>query len=289
MSRREKVQDSRFDRGADGWDAGLGLATPAPLERRTVPDQLAHRIISLVKSGNLKAGDKLPSETELASAFQISRPSVREALKMLRMLEVAESRQGGRYYITDLSPDRLMKPIQFVVLLQDYDVEAHLEAREAVDLTLVRLACARATAPEVKKLRSLAATGHRFTGDPVSFRLLDFEFHQTINTAARSPMLARIALSLYELGLEFRRLATETPGVIDSSVCDHDAIVEGIATGDAERAVAAYRMHLDHVRQTTRQAVVKLDADRERRANAEPSQAAEKPRPRRPTPSREAG
>lgn len=270
MIRRDILGD------AAPWEPGAGLAAPAPLERRTVSDQLAERIMSLVKSGNLKAGDKLPSETELATAFQISRPSVREALKMLRMLEVAESRQGGRYYITDLSPDRLMKPLQFVVLLQDYDVEAHFEAREAVDLTLVRLACERITPPEVKKLRHLGTAGHRFTGDPVSFRLLDYEFHQTINTAARSPMLARISLSLYELALEFRRIATETPGVIDVSVCDHDEIVEGIAGGDPERAVAGYRMHLDHVRQTTNQAVAKLA---ESRAKAAPVQLAP-PRPR---------
>lgn len=291
MAIRDILGDTRTDFEVDSWESRLGLSSPEPLERRTVPDQLAHRIISLVKSGNLKAGDKLPSETELASAFQISRPSVREALKMLRMLGVTESRQGGRYYITDLSTDRLIKPIQFVVLLQGYDVEAHLEAREAVDLALLKLACERATPAEIQKLRTLAKTGHRFTADAVSFRLLDFEFHQTINAAARSPMLARIALSLYELGLEFRRIATETPGVIDVSVDDHDEIVEAIAARDADRAAAAYSLHLAHVRDTTQAAVEMLEESRRRRGAANPHPLAPPKlkaarRPRRPAAAR---
>ena len=104
MKSREILFESEFlARGGS-----VDLVSPAPLERRTVPDQLAQRIIGLVKSGNLRAGDKLPSESELAAAFHISRPSVREALKMLCMLGVAESQQGGRYYITDLSPGRLI-------------------------------------------------------------------------------------------------------------------------------------------------------------------------------------
>jgi len=233
-------------------DPGLfALPNQEPLERRTVADQVAQRIIALVKSGNLRAGDKLPSEAELAAAFNISRPSVREGLKMLRILGVTESRQGGRYYITDLSITRLIKPLHFIVLLQEYDADAHLAARTAVDLALVRLACERATPAVVQKLQTLAKAGHKFTTDPVGFRLLDFEFHQTINESASSPILARISLSLYELGFEFRRIATEAPGVIKTSVADHDLIVKAMAARKPDLAEKAFRSHLDHVRETT--------------------------------------
>jgi len=240
----------------DVADPGGNFTLPdqPPLERRTVADQVAQRIIALVKSGNLRAGDRLPSESELASAFNISRPSVREGLKMLRILGVTESQQGGRYYITDLSTTRLIKPIQFIVLLQEYDVEAHLAARTAVDLALVRLACARATPATVQKLQTLAKTGHKFVTDPVGFRLLDFEFHQTINESARSPVLASISQSLYELGFEFRRIATEKPDVIKTSVADHDVIVRAITSRKPELAEKAFRSHLNHVRETTVQA-----------------------------------
>lgn len=244
----------------------FALPSQQPLDRPTVADQVAQRIMALVKSGNLRAGDKLPSEGELAAAFNISRPSVREGLKMLRILGVAESRQGGRYYITDLSTTRLIKPLQFIVLLQEYDAEAHLAARIAVDVALVRLACERATPEVIQKLQTLAKAGHKFINDPVGFRLLDFEFHQTINESAASPILARISLSLYELGFEFRRIATETRGVIKTSVADHEVLVKAIAARKPDMAEKAFRLHLKHVGETTSQAQAIVKNRHHRRA-----------------------
>jgi len=246
-------------------DPGM-LPNQAPIERLTVGDQVVQRIIALVKSGNLRAGDKLPSEVELATAFSISRPSVREGLKMLRVLGVTETRQGGRYYITDLSTSRLIEPIQYIVFLQDYDVGAHLEARIAVDLALTRLACERATDADVHKVQSLASAGHQFTHDAVGFRLLDVEFHQTLNEAARSPMLARLSRSLYELGFEFRRIATEMPGVIEKSVADHDLIARAVAARKPELAEKAFRRHLENVRKTTVDAQTVVENRRRQRS-----------------------
>jgi GntR family transcriptional repressor for pyruvate dehydrogenase complex len=249
------------------------LSEQEPVERRTVADEVVQRIINLVKSGNLRAGDRLPTENELATAFQISRPSVREGLKMLRILGVTESRQGGRYYVTDLSTSRLIKPIQFVVLLQEYNVATHLEARAAVDFALVRMACERATAEEIQQIQFLAEAGHKFVTDPVGFRLLDVEFHQKINDSARSPMLERISRSLYELGFEFRRIATEIPGVIENSVADHDLIARAIAARKADMAEKAFRQHLEHVRHTTTEAQAIVHNRRRQQVGTPPSAA----------------
>lgn len=264
---RTTSRDTLPDLTFDGNDLGqFPLAGQQPLERRTVADQVVQRVIALVKSGNLRAGDRLPTETELAQAFHISRPSVREGLKMLRILGVTESRQGGRYYVTDLSTARLIQPLQFIVLLQEYDIGAHLEARVAVDFTLARLACERATEAEIKKIQQLAKAGHQFTNDAVGFRLLDVEFHQTINDSARSPMLARMSQSLYELGFEFRRIATETPGVIQQSIADHDVIARAIAARKPDLAEKAFRKHLDNVRRTTVAAQAMVENRRRQRA-----------------------
>jgi GntR family transcriptional regulator, transcriptional repressor for pyruvate dehydrogenase complex len=231
-----------------------------PLRQRTIADQVVERIIELIKYGSLRAGDRLPSEGELTSAFRISRPSVREGLKMLCALGIVESRQGGRYYITDLSPTRLIEPLQFVVLLHAYDVDAHLEARTAIDLILVKLACERAQQDEIRKIQLLAKDGHRFTSDPIGFRLLDFEFHRTINGAAGNALLARISQSLYELEFEFRRVATETPGVIARSIADHDVIARAIAARDPRLAERAFRRHLENVRDSTIEAQRVIEA-----------------------------
>ena len=67
-------------------------------------------------------------------AFGISRPPLREALKALTLMGVLESRQGGRYTVTDLSPSRLVAPFNVMLSVGDYDVDEHFEARLVVDL-----------------------------------------------------------------------------------------------------------------------------------------------------------
>ena len=223
--------------------------------RQSIAEQVAGRILALVKSGNLKTGDKLPTEQQMTIALGISRPALREALKALTVLGVLESRQGGRYTVTDLKPGRLVTPLQFLMFVRDYDVAVHFEARAAVDLTLVRLAAKRANDETRRRIARLAEDGRAFLTDPVGFRVLDFEFHQTINEAANNPLLRTIAEGLYDIALHVRRIATETPGVIATSVEDHVLIAAAILRQDADAAVAAYRNHLAQTRKTTEQAL----------------------------------
>lgn len=225
------------------------------LERRSLAEQVATRIMAMIKSGNLKSGDRLPTEQQMTIAFGISRPPLREALKALTLMGVLVSRQGGRYTVTDLSPSRLVAPFNTMLSVADYDVHEQFEARTVVDLELVRLCTERASPEQRQRIHKLAVDGRAFEGDPVAFRLLDIEFHQAINTGAGNSLLSALAQVLYDLGLDVRRTASEIPGVINISVDQHVAVADAIVAGDAKAAVAAYRKHLEHVRDTTIQSM----------------------------------
>ena len=243
----------------DAFSALLAEGRQAPakdfgggtLERRSIAEQVANRIMSMIKSGNLKSGDRLPTEQQMGIAFGISRPPLREALKALTLMGVVASRRGGRYTVTDLSPTRLVAPFNTMLAVADYDVHQQFEARSVVDLELVRLCTERATHEQRQRILKLAVDGHAFEHDPVAFRLLDIEFHQAINTGAGNTLLATLAQGLYDLGLDVRRMASEVPGVITKSVGQHVVVAEAIAGGDTATAIAAYRSHLEHVRDTT--------------------------------------
>ena len=221
------------------------------LTRRSIAEQVSNRILAMIKSGNLKPGDRLPTEQQMGIAFGISRPPLREALKALTLMGVLESRQGGRYTVTDLSAGRLIAPLQVTLSVADYDVEEHFEARTVVDLDLVRLCAERATPDERRRILSFAVDGRAFHDDPVGFRLLDIEFHQALHNGAHNRLLAVLAQTLYDVGLDVRRLASALPGVIATSVAQHVEIAEAVMAGSADAAVAAYRRHLEHVRDTT--------------------------------------
>jgi GntR family transcriptional repressor for pyruvate dehydrogenase complex len=223
----------------------------AALERRSISEQVANRIMAMIKSGNLKAGDRLPTEQQMGIAFGISRPPLREALKALTLMGVLESRQGGRYTVTDLSPSRLVAQFNVMLSVGDYDVHEHFEARAVVDLELVRLCTERASSEQRQRILKLAVDGRAFHEDPVAFRLLDIEYHQALNDAAGNRLLSALAEGLYDVGLDLRRVASAVPGVIEKSVTQHCEVADAVLAGDAHAAAAAYRRHLEHVRDTT--------------------------------------
>src|SRR6218665_3580936 len=125
------------------------------LERRPIAEQVAARIMGMIKSGNLKSGDRLPTEAQMTIAFGISRPPLREALKALTLMGVRASRQGGRYTVTDLSPSRLVAPFNTMLSVADYDVHQQFEARTVVDLELVRLCTLRGSRELLQRIHKL--------------------------------------------------------------------------------------------------------------------------------------
>lgn len=234
------------------------------LERRSISEQVANRIMAMIKSGNLKSGDRLPTEQQMGIAFGISRPPLREALKALTLMGVLESRQGGRYTVTDLSPTRLVAPFNIMLSVNDYDVNVHFEARSVVDLSLVRMCTERATPEHRHRILKLAVDGRAFHHDPVAFRLIDIEFHQALNVGGDNGLLTTLSQGLYDVGLDVRRIASAVPGVIEKSVAQHIEVAQAVLDHDVEAAIAAYRRHLEHVRDTTIQSMAAASERRQK-------------------------
>lgn len=227
-----------------------GLAG-GPLVRASISEQVCNRLLSMIRSGNLTAGDKLPTEQQMCLAFGISRPPLREALKALTLIGVLESRQGGRYTITDLTPSRLVTPFNVLLSVAEHDLQAQFEARAVIELELVRFCTERADQAQRARILELARDGDAFLDDPIGFRLLDAEYHQAINAGAENPILATMSEGLYTVAIDARRVASAMPGVIATSVAQHCRIAEAIQAGHARKAMQAYQTHLDHVRDTT--------------------------------------
>ncbi len=228
------------------------------IERRSISEQVATRIMEMIRSGNLKTGDRLPTEQQMCVAFGISRPPLREALKALTIMGLLESRQGGRYTVTEPSPTHLATPFNLSLSTADVDFHQHFEAREVVELRLVRFCAERATRDERARIFKLATDGREFLDHPAAFRLLDIEFHDAINNGSHNDLLASMGRFLYDVGLDVRRVSSTIPGVIATSVRQHIAVAEAILEADVDGAAAALRRHLEHVRDSAIQCM-KLD------------------------------
>lgn len=235
------------------------VATPAspfePIERESVAEKVAQRILTMIRTGSLKPGDQLPPERELAVAMQVSRPSVREALRGLSILGVVRIRQGGGAFISSLDAAALLEPLSFYMELDSYNVDALYDARILIETGVARRAAMRMAPEAVERLRQMLPAQERLTGDAVGFRVSDQEFHTIIWQGADNPFLHRVAAGLYVLGMEYRRIASETPGVLAQSYLDHLAIVEALASRDPDATATAMRTHMENVHRTTLQAM----------------------------------
>jgi GntR family transcriptional repressor for pyruvate dehydrogenase complex len=151
-------------------------------------------------------------------------------------------------------------PFTVMLSVGDYDVNEHFEARAVVELELIRLGTARATSEQRARIMQHAIDGKAFYDDPVAFRLLDIEFHQSLNDAADNRLLSALAQGLYDIGLDVRRVASAMPGNIEKSVAQHIVVADAVLAKDAIAAVEAYRHHLEHVRDTTIEAMSRARA-----------------------------
>jgi GntR family transcriptional regulator, transcriptional repressor for pyruvate dehydrogenase complex len=222
-----------------------------PIERSSIAEQVAKKLLDLIRTRNLKPGDMLPTERELAAMMQVSRPSVREAIRGLQILGVLKVRQGYGIYVSPLGASDLLAPLQFLLTLNAANIDALYEIRQLVDPGIARLAAERISAPDLQRLKQQIVAQRDLLYDPLGFRASDLKFHTIIMEATGNPIMVRTASSLYLLGAEYRRVASETPGVLQQSLADHEVIVAAFEKRDVEAAAKAVQRHLHNVHRST--------------------------------------
>jgi len=212
-------------------------------------------LLALVKAGDLKPGDRLPGERELAEMFQVSRPTIREAVRALATLGVVKSRHGGGIFISALEAADLLGPLSFFLTLQEMEVEGLYQARAVIEGEIAALAAKAATPQDIAKLEKLIADQATNIGAPADYRVHDTAFHATLARMAGNPFLARAASSMNVLGMEFRKTASESEAVIGTSIEDHRRIVAAIRLSQSEKARQAMQDHMRNVLRTTKEAI----------------------------------
>ncbi len=222
-----------------------------PLERMPVGEMVARRILDMVKSGALQPGDQLPTERDLAQSLNVSRPSVREAIRGLAILGVVRTVQGGGAYISDLDADALLGPIQFFLSLQDLNVRELYDARSLIESDVARRAAVNIEPASLARLEAVLIAQKDCLDNPDAFRASDHAFHEIIWIGSKNAFLKRIGESLNVIGLEFRKRASESPAVLQQSYADHQVLLAALKVRDADAAAKAAERHMQNVYRVT--------------------------------------
>jgi GntR family transcriptional repressor for pyruvate dehydrogenase complex len=225
------------------------------VERSALPDQIAERILQMIKDRQLKPGDKLPPERELATMMTVGRPALREALRALALMNVIEIRQGAGAYVTQLDTAQLVQHLDFVFTLNDAAIMDLFDARKIVEAGIAELAAQRTTEEDIALLEACLQKSVDSAHDPELFLYADLKLHTLIATIARNPILIRFIESIHQLGLASRRRTGRLPGVIEHSMSDHHRIVEALKERDPQAAREAMLAHLGNVEEKLRRMV----------------------------------
>ncbi|HZX01354.1 FadR/GntR family transcriptional regulator [Kribbella sp.] len=210
-----------------------------------VTDTAIEAIKQMIVSGELRPGDRLPRENDLAARLGLSRNSLREAVKALALIRVLEVRQGDGTYVTSLDPALLMETMAFVLdLQQDASVLEFFEVRRILEPAAAARAALRMPDAEVAAMRALLDD---LGEDPSADDQLacDVEFHRLIAIGSGNRTLASILESLRQPTYRARiwRGLTQT-GAVHRSLAEHRSILDAIAAREPEVARAWATVHI---------------------------------------------
>jgi GntR family transcriptional repressor for pyruvate dehydrogenase complex len=224
-----------------------------PLPRLAVGDAAIEAIKRMILAGDLRAGEKLPPERELAAALGVSRNSLREAIRALALMKVLESRQGDGTYVTSLDPRSLIEPVSFLLSL-DPNALAHLfETRRILEAETAALAAARITDEELNQLRAGLDDMRAKANNREEFLQADMRMHQMITSAAKNPLLVQLMRSITALGLRSRMQTVQARGITGPVIDDHGAILRALERRDSDGAKQAMLEHLARAERAMRE------------------------------------
>ncbi len=213
-------------------------------------EQIVQQIEESILKGDLKPGDQLPAERELALRFGVSRTAVREAVKALREKGLVEAYSGRGTFITDGTSQAVRQSLDLMVRIGQADGAGHLaEVRAILEPEIAALAAVRIQDSELTSLRDAVALMDRSQNDPDAYIEADLDFHLALAEAAANPLILSLIDSIVGLLREQRMKIFKVPGGPGRGQFHHKQILAAIERHDAETARDAMRAHLDQVRE----------------------------------------
>lgn len=223
------------------------------LQEKKTYEQIVEKIQTFFLNGDLQSGDRLPSERELASQFNVSRTSVREALQTLEMKGAIEIRRGGGSFIKTSKVQLLSEEIsESIVKAENNLVYEMLELRRALEVESASLAAQRATSKDLNEIRQTVEKMAVSINEVDAGIRADLSFHLQIAQATHNTLIINLFQTLSER-MEDTIRATRThrlsdPSRYEETFNEHKEIYLAIASGDAIQAKQLMEEHITRIR-----------------------------------------
>jgi GntR family transcriptional repressor for pyruvate dehydrogenase complex len=211
-------------------------------------ENVIEQIMDLIKSNELKPGDKLPPERELAEKLSISRGSLREAFRVLESRGLIKSKPGGGRFIREVKKEALIDTENVILNLEKSSILELLEAREIFEVKIVEVAAQRATTEDIELIeKALNKMGEEEELKDDKKTESDTEFHLAIASASHNFVFINIIRLHLDLLKETREKTWKIPGRREEQQEEHQAIFKAIKEHNSKKAGEAMLKHLKNI------------------------------------------
>ncbi len=235
------------------WPSNNGRPVGASyaISRRGLQAEIQHVVKRYIIDHQFRPGDPLPGEGELARQLGISRPSLREAMKVLQTIGAIETRHGSGTYVGELSLDAVADGLGFQIRLASRQSETPpaelidlVDLREGIETHLIRRAAGRHTTKQIAQMRDLNDAIAQADANSENARALDGELHLLFY----APLGSRVKSEFVNV---FLRVCAEVPwyaaGSGSAAVSSHAAIIDALAEGNSDAAQEAMTRHMRQI------------------------------------------
>ncbi len=224
-----------------------------PVKNKKVYELVIEQVQNMIINGDLKIGDRLPSERELAEQMGASRTSIREAIRSLEILGIVESRQGEGNFISNYKGTNWLEPISLMFKLNNGTFEDILEIRDIIEGEAARLAALRIT-PEQKVELEEILIRLKAADTEEALSQVDRAFHLIISDASHNMLISTMMRAITSILQNFIEEARNAISVWANDpellLKQHIAIAEAILDGRSEAAANDMHEHFHMVVQS---------------------------------------
>ena len=204
-----------------------------------------------ILNGQLKNGDRLPSEREMAEKLEVSRTSIREAIRVLEIMGLIESKRGSGNYITNSFENSLFEPLSIMFMLQEYSTKDIHELRETLEIECCRVASKLISNEDINLLKEIINDMDNSYDEEESL-LLDIRFHNIIVKSSNNPLIINVLKVISQLMDKFikesRKIILCEENNRKILLNSHKEIVLSLQERNEDRAIISMKNHFDIIK-----------------------------------------
>ncbi|WP_260705994.1 FadR/GntR family transcriptional regulator [Edaphobacter flagellatus] len=221
---------------------------PSAAHHSQLTMQVVDHVRALIASGEVKSGDRLPPERELARKLQISRSSLRSGIGFLSAMGVLKSRHGAGTFVSSGPPALDSNSLSVLGILHGFLPWQMFEARLVLESSIAAIAAERATDEHIAELAEEVAEMYAALEDPQEYLIHDVRFHRTIARAAGNPILGALMETITANLYENRSRTVTNAQDLKESAEMHREIYRAIRSHNPTQARHAMEKHLNLAR-----------------------------------------